>query len=124
MTIKDKFVTRRERRINAKIEMQARGAAEIIIKRVSEGREPPYRFNALHAPASLRQDDYSFRVGQRAVALARAEITCPVDYNHEASQQASTEFEAIKPYHIANGTLPTPPGTILVFTKIPEQTQS
>lgn len=89
----------------------------MIINRVNAGQTPPYRFNALHSPASLRQDDYSARVGQRAIALAGTEIDCPVAYDPEASQQASTEFEAIKPYHIANGTLPTPPGTILVFTE-------
>jgi hypothetical protein len=116
MNVINRLKNRHERRIDAKIELQAKAAAEMIITRVNEGEEPPFRFNANHSPASIRGAEYSARVGNRAVVLAGAEITCPVIYDHEASLQQSNEFDAIRPYHIASGTLPTPPGTIVIFS--------
>lgn len=88
---------RNQRKAQRAIRVQAGGAADVIASRVIEGVEPPYRFNAQKPPGSMSSKEFGARVGHIATSiLSELFPTVPVDYDADATEQASTEFAAIK----------------------------
>jgi hypothetical protein len=121
MTIREYFAKRRERHIDAMVNVQAKGAAERIIEILNLDDQPTsHRHNAWVAPNGINQNEYARRIGETAITLVRSEMDCPFEFDPDASRQATEEFEALPARQIALDALPsapTPPETIVIFSR-------
>lgn len=102
-----------ERRIKSDIRLQAGIAADTVIDRHYNDKDPAFTLYAGVPPAGITPEEFADRVGTRAIAmLTEIMLRVPVEYDPVTSRLAALEFDPTNPEAERS---PQPDEVIIVF---------